>query len=237
MPKGYPSTPEGVERKRQRLIAFNKDPRTCAMRALSNRLRNLRDGNPFDRPDVRQKQREARLGRKWSPEVKAKMSASRLKVMRRNGFITMWRLAQEKQAGEPRYYCRSAWESRVSDLLASDPRVQSWQFEGAKVAYVDEDVVRNTVPDFFVRLTDGRGVLVEVKARWSMSKPRERRKLWVIRSFAKQHGLTFAVITDHHMISEDPIAEVFKPTPWFPDLLPRPRTRKRLSATARETES
>ena len=26
MPKGYPSTPEGVEHKRQRLIAFNKHP-------------------------------------------------------------------------------------------------------------------------------------------------------------------------------------------------------------------
>lgn len=236
MPKGYPNSPEAIEAKRQRLIAFNKDPRTCAMRAQSNRLRNQRDGNPMHRPEVWAKAAASRVGLKRSAATKAKMSASRLKVMRRNGFITMWRLAQEKQAGEPRYYCRSAWESRVSDLLASDPRVLSWQFEGAKVAYVDGDVVRNTVPDFFVRLTDGRGVLVEVKARWSMSKPRERRKLWVIRSFAKQHGLTFAIITDHHMVSEDPIAEVFKPAPWFPDLLPRPRTRRRLSATAHETE-
>ena len=227
MPKGYPNTPEGVERKRQRLIAFNKHPRTCAMRAESNRRRNLRDGNPFDRPEVREKQRQARLGRRWSPEVKAKMSESRIKVLRRNGFITMWRLAQAKQAGEPKSHCRSAWEARVSELLAADPRVRSWQFEGPKVAYRDGPIMRNTVPDFFVITTDGRGVLVEVKARWSMEKPRERQKLFATRAFARQHGLTFAVITDHHMESEDPIAEVFSPEPWFPPIVPMPRTRKR----------
>jgi hypothetical protein len=224
VPKGYPNTPEGVERKRQRLIAFNKHPRTCAMRSESNRRRNQRDGNPLHRPEVWAKAARSRIGLKRSPETKAKMSRSRIAVMRRNGFYTMYRLAQEKQTFPRKRNCRSSWEARVSELLAADPRVRCWQFEGPKVSYLDGDVMRNTVPDFFVALTDGRRVIVEVKAACWMKKRAEQRKIDEVSAFARRNGFTYTVITDEHMESADPIAEVFKAEPWRPRF-PRHRTR------------
>lgn len=213
MPKGYPNTPDGRERKRLATIAMNKRPDIIEKRRESNRRRCARGEDPLRRPEVIRRAAEARIGGKKSPETKAKMSAARVRIMRRNSFYSMYRLAEGKQRGSCRY-CRSSWEAQISELLAVDPRVEWWSYEAVTVAYDDGETIRNTVPDFLVKLRDGRRVIVESKASWSI--PKELRKLVETRDFARRLEMTFAVITEYDLAQDDPLAEVMSCAPWFP---------------------
>jgi hypothetical protein len=214
MPKGYPDHQHGRERKRLATIAMNKRPDIIEKRREGNRRRNARGEDPLRRPGVQRRAALARVGGRKSPETRAKISAARVRIMRRNSFYSMYPLAQIKQRGEKRF-CRSSYESRISDLLADDPRVEWWAFEAVTVAYEDGDFLRNTVPDFLVKLTDGRRVIVESKASWSI--PKEMRKLLETRRFAERLGMTFAVLHEEHLDSDDPLRNVMAATPWFPD--------------------
>lgn len=214
MPRGYPNTAEGRERKRLATIAMNKRPDIIEKRRESNRRRCARGEDPLRRPEVQRRAALARVGGRKSPETRAKMSAARVRIMRRNGFYSMYQLAQAKQRGAKRF-CRSSYESRISHLLAEDTRVEWWAFEALTVAYDDGEVVRNTVPDFLVKLTDGRRVIIESKARWSIAK--EMRKLIETRRFAERLKMTFAVLHEDHLGSDDPLANVVAETPWFPN--------------------
>ena len=49
--------------------------------------------------------------------------------------------------------------------------------------------VRNTVTDFLVKLSDGRRVIVESKATWSI--PKELDKMKESKAFAERNGMTY----------------------------------------------
>jgi hypothetical protein len=223
MPRGFPNTPEGRERKRQATAAMNRRPDIRAKRSESNRRRIARGIDPLRRPEVQRRAAQARIGGTKSPETKAKMSLARVRILRRNSFYSMFKLATAKQRGAKRF-CRSSYESRISFLLAEDPRVEWWAFEALKIGYVDGDFVRNTVPDFLVKLTDGRRVIVESKASWSISK--EIKKMREARNFAERNGMTYAVMTERQLASPDPLAQVVASEPWFPVVA---RRRRRLA--------
>jgi hypothetical protein len=58
------------------------------------------------------------------------------------------------------------------------------------------------VPDFLVRMHDGRLVLIEVKAATKLDKPDIMRKLKVAALFAQSNGWQFHILTEHELTVE-----------------------------------
>lgn len=66
------------------------------------------------------------------------------------------------KTGKTLYY-RSSWERRYMEFLDSDDSVETWDYEFMFIPYVLNEVERNYVPDFYVKLNDGTQKLVEIK--------------------------------------------------------------------------
>lgn len=75
----------------------------------------------------------------------------------------------------------SSWESTESYVLEKNPNVVAWAKNdhlGFEIIYIFEGVVRKYIPDFLIRLTNGKTLVLEIKGQ-ETAKDKEKRKALV----------------------------------------------------------
>lgn len=78
----------------------------------------------------------------------------------------------------------SAWESTESYIIEKNPKVASWvknDHLGFEIEYVYEGVIRKYVPDFLIKLENGKTLILETKGRETRKDIEKRKALaeWV----------------------------------------------------------
>jgi len=114
---------------------------------------------------------------------------------------------------------RSSWEFKVMQMFDSNPNFISWASETLKIPYQNPFTGKYTVyvPDFVVTYVDAKGVqkaeIIEVKpaketfleqAKSPKSKAAvalNTYKWAAAHAFAKQHGMTFRVMTENNIFN------------------------------------
>ena len=94
---------------------------------------------------------------------------------------------------------RSGWEEKVMHHLDSDPTVVSWTYEQTVIEYVSNirtKKVRRYYPDFYVKYSDGREEVLEVKPKRKLDQLTVRKKAEAARSWCASRGMTYRMLTE-----------------------------------------
>lgn len=123
----------------------------------------------------------------------------------------------EKYCGTYPIVLRSSWEITAARTFDNHPGILHWASEPCKIPYINPFTNKQTVyiPDFFVVYEDAKGKrhheLMEVKPLEESTMESARTKKhklsvtlnkvkWAVASaWAKQHGMTFRVITQDNL--------------------------------------
>ncbi len=189
-----PRVKETLEAKKARMAVqaktMNGTPEMRAKRSESNRKRGTA---MLHTPEARAKRAERRRGWVWSDEVKAKMSATRTKLMLSSDHSAKVPFSSPKQQGSKKFL-RSSYELRFVEMLDAEPGVLWFRYEPFAIPY---GVGKHTIIDFLVKLVSGEEVLVEIKAAWDLG--RAQVKIEAARNFALESGRGFSVLTEHEL--------------------------------------
>ena len=125
----------------------------------------------------------------------------------------------QKYVGTYPIYSRSSWEYKVMVMFDTNPNIISWASESLKIPYQNPFTGKYTVyvPDFIVTYVDAKGnqkaEIIEVKPAKEtfieQAKSRQAKaavalntfKWAAAHAFAKQHGLTFRVMTEENIFN------------------------------------
>ena len=83
--------------------------------------------------------------------------------------------------------------------LDTSPEVTFWSYEQVTIEYISNirsKKIRRYYPDFFVRYSDGREQLIEVKPKRKLEQLTVRKKIDAAREWCGQRGMTFELITE-----------------------------------------
>jgi hypothetical protein len=182
--------PESDHERGVRMRAMNRSPAMRASRSLTNKARGFAVKMT---PAVIEKLKLARAKRgPVSDEVKAKISASMVKLLM-TGFPTVsLPLVSTKQEGDKKFV-RSSYEVKFVEYMEGSSEVVSFKYEPIAIKYRN----KHTVPDFLVTLVTGERVLVEVKAAWFVR--RCKKKMQAAEYWANANGMRYIVLTEHEL--------------------------------------
>lgn len=125
----------------------------------------------------------------------------------------------EKYVGSYPIIFRSSWEFKVMQKFDTHPNVLNWASESLKIPYQNPFTGKYTVyvPDFLVTYIDAdgktRAEIIEVKPAketfLEQAKSQKSKAAFALnmckwtaaRNFAKQHGLTFRVLTENNIFN------------------------------------
>lgn len=159
---------------------------TSASRAAtSERLRRLW-GDPAYRANLLRYHRRSDVRRQRSIAQAQRMS-DHPTIRGICGYMTT-------RKGPARAWFRSSYEKAAMIMLDEDRTVESYEVEPTLVVGN-----RRILPDFLVTYSDGRRVLVEVKASWVLNLPSEhrtRQRLTLAQEEANHHGWGFEIWTE-----------------------------------------
>lgn len=179
------------------------------------RIRSLEERETLQlanqRPEVRQRRRASALRRWQDPQERARLLAfhqSKEERCRRSAAQTermasspskwlrgLGAWVEPKRCTAARIWTRSSYERVVVALLDADETVLQYVFE-PKVRLPSGHWM---LPDFVVTHTDGRIVLLEVKASWVLNLPethKVRQRLQEASSYAAAMGWEFQILTE-----------------------------------------
>lgn len=94
---------------------------------------------------------------------------------------------------------RSGWEEKYMAHLDSDPLVESWSYEQTIIEYISNirtKKVRRYYPDFFVRYSDGRVEIVELKPKRKLDHLTVKKKTTAALVWCAARGMTFRLLTE-----------------------------------------
>lgn len=94
---------------------------------------------------------------------------------------------------------RSGWEESYMRHLDSDPTVETWSYEQTVIEYVSNirsKKVRRYYPDFYVKYSDGRQEVIEVKPKRKLEQLTVRKKAEAGRQWCAFNGMTYRIITE-----------------------------------------
>ena len=171
--------------------AMNRSPAMRASRSLTNKARGFAVKMT---PAVIAKLKLAAAKKRGprSDEVKAKISASMVKLLM-TGFPTVaLPLVSTKQEGNKKFV-RSSYEAKFVEDMEGWPEVVSFIYEPVAIKYRN----KHTMPDFLVTLATGERVLVEIKAAWLLR--RCKKKMLAAANWAKAEGMRYVVLTEHEL--------------------------------------
>ena len=182
--------PESDHERGVRMRAMNRSPAMRASRSLTNKARGFAVKMT---PAVIAKLKLAAAKRgPMSDEVKAKISASMVKLLM-TGFPTVaLPLVSTKQEGNKKFV-RSSYEAKFVEDMEGWPEVVSFIYEPVAIKYRN----KHTMPDFLVTLATGERVLVEIKAAWLVR--RCKKKMLAAANWAKAEGMRYVVLTEHEL--------------------------------------
>ena len=133
------------------------------------------------------------------------------------GYYTI--LNPDKYVGKGKPMFRSSWEFKVMQMFDTNPNITNWASESLKIPYQNPFTGKYTVyvPDFVVTYVDAKGIrkaeIIEVKPAketfLEQAKSQRARaavalntyKWAAAHAFAKQHGMTFRVLTEQNLFN------------------------------------
>ena len=83
--------------------------------------------------------------------------------------------------------------------LDGDDTVVSWTYEQTVIEYVSNirtKKVRKYYPDFYVKYSDGREEILEVKPKRKLDQLTVRKKAEAARTWCGERGLTYRILTE-----------------------------------------
>lgn len=125
-------------------------------------------------------------------------------------------LNPEKYCGTYPIICRSSWEYRMCEWFDFNKSVFDWSSEGHRIRYFDPLNGKNRIyyPDFYVKFTNKKKFIVEVKPEKDMRMPKKGRKsqktmmirehtflinqakFKAAKQYCKKLGMEFVIITE-----------------------------------------
>jgi hypothetical protein len=133
------------------------------------------------------------------------------------GYYTV--LNPDKYVGKGKPMFRSSWEFKVMQMFDTNPNITNWASESLKIPYQNPFTGKYTVyvPDFVVTYVDAKGTrkaeIIEVKPAKEtfLEQAKSQRakaavalntyKWAAAHAFAKQHGMTFRVLTEQNLFN------------------------------------
>ncbi len=133
------------------------------------------------------------------------------------GYYTV--LNPDKYVGKGKPMFRSSWEFKVMQMFDTNPNITNWASESLKIPYQNPFTGKYTVyvPDFVVTYVDAKGnrkaEIIEVKPAKEtfLEQAKSQRakaavalntyKWAAAHAFAKQHGMTFRVLTEQNLFN------------------------------------
>lgn len=133
------------------------------------------------------------------------------------GYYTI--LNPDKYVGKGKPMFRSSWEFKVMQMFDTNPNITNWASESLKIPYQNPFTGKYTVyvPDFVVTYVDAKGnrkaEIIEVKPAKEtfLEQAKSQRakaavalntyKWAAAHAFAKQHGMTFRVLTEQNLFN------------------------------------
>jgi hypothetical protein len=133
------------------------------------------------------------------------------------GYYTV--LNPDKYVGKGKPMFRSSWEFKVMQMFDTNPNITNWASESLKIPYQNPFTGKYTVyvPDFIVTYVDAKGnrkaEIIEVKPAKEtfLEQAKSQRakaavalntyKWAAAHAFAKQHGMTFRVLTEQNLFN------------------------------------
>ncbi|NBW06509.1 MAG: hypothetical protein EBR82_00610 [Caulobacteraceae bacterium] len=94
---------------------------------------------------------------------------------------------------------RSGWEEKVMVHLDADPGVELWTYEQTVIEYLSNirtKKFRRYYPDFYVKYSDGREEIVEVKPKRKLGQITVKKKANAAREWCASRGIAFKIITE-----------------------------------------
>ena len=101
------------------------------------------------------------------------------------------------------FFYRSSYELRVVKIMEADAAVVDLDYEPFKVRIVVDGVVRHTVPDFLVKMTNGESFVIEVKPQKMTLVPKVAAKLDATRMYFEGQGVGYEVWTEREISTRD----------------------------------
>lgn len=89
---------------------------------------------------------------------------------------------------------KSSWEIAVAKLLMDNNQVEEWKYEQLILPYLDGEVLKNFVVDFYVKWKDGLETLIECKNQHLLSKPSEQLKIQALEDYSKLHNIPYILV-------------------------------------------
>lgn len=100
-------------------------------------------------------------------------------------------------AGECKF--RSSWEEKYMNYLDNNPEVVTWSYEKLIIEYVSNKAtnkVRKYYPDFFIEMSNGDKVIVEIKQKRKLETLIVKKKAAAARQWCSDHGMTYKILTE-----------------------------------------
>ena len=94
---------------------------------------------------------------------------------------------------------RSGWEEKVMHHLDADPSVVTWTYEQTVIEYVSNIRTKKTrryYPDFYVKYSDGREEVIEVKPKRKLDQLVVKKKTAAAREWCDARGMSFRILTE-----------------------------------------
>ena len=97
------------------------------------------------------------------------------------------------------YKFRSGWEEKYMIHLDGDEKVVAWTYEQIVIEYVSNiraKKIRKYYPDFYVKYSDGREEVIEVKPKRKLVQLTVKKKADAAREWCRQRGMTYRMLTE-----------------------------------------
>lgn len=94
---------------------------------------------------------------------------------------------------------RSGWEEKYMVHLDTNPDVETWSYEQTIIEYISNirtKKVRKYYPDFYVRYSDGRTEIVELKPKRKLEQAVVKKKTRAAIIWCVANMMTFRILTE-----------------------------------------
>lgn len=101
------------------------------------------------------------------------------------------------KAGECKF--RSSWEEKFMYYLDADPNVATWSYEKLVLEYVSNKrtgKIRKYYPDFYVEMSTGEKLVIEIKQRRKLDNITVKKKSAAAERWCMIHKASYKIITE-----------------------------------------
>lgn len=130
----------------------------------------------------------------WADPVKRSEASRRIAELCKDGKCNS--KSEVLFVGSEAVLLKSSWELAVAKVLMQSSQVEEWKYEHVVLPYIDGEILKNFVVDFYVKWKDGLETLIECKNQHLLSKPSEQLKIQALDAYSTQHNIPYILVSD-----------------------------------------